>query len=189
MAAANAVFESLRGDVPFCFVGKYAAYKVPLRTQDILKWDEERPRSTIRNTPSWLKMTITQMKAFRDSSTELYFDLYPVDVAKSQRDGKKVNYVKRKDKPGIEQPQLMTDDWYMYLNDDVVMKPYDPLVVVTLIAPQLFATATEENDRFIGNTKEQPGVSDANSPVIGAFISQRLKEVSRIMRPAPTSAP
>lgn len=189
MAAATAVFESLRGSTPFCLVGKFAAYEVSLHTQDILEWDDARPEATRRNTPSWLKMTIHQMRAFRDSSTELYFDIYPVDVAKLQREGKNIAYVERKGKPGNQQPQLLTDDWYMYLKDDVLTKPYDPLVVVALIAPQLFTPVAEKNDTFIGNTQEQPGVSHANSRIIEVLISERVKKASRMMKPAPASVP
>ena len=66
----------------------------------------------------------------------------------------------RNDNPIMKQPRLMTEDWYLYLKDDVLMKPYDPLVVASLIAPELFTTTTDQNDKFIGNTKDRPGVSE-----------------------------
>lgn len=182
--AARTVFDQLRGATPFHFLGKYAAYQVPLRSQHILQWDAARPQAVRQRTPSWLAMAATQMKAFRDSSTELYFDIYPLDVAKAKGAGKPIHYAKR-ERSDERQPQLLTDDWYLYLEHDVMIKPYDPLVVASLIAPELFQIVAKDSDRLIGNTKAEPGVTPRNAKRLEQLVRTLVEKASRQMTPAP----
>merc|ERR1712007_32611 len=46
MPAAHVVFGQLQTSVPFVFLGKYAAYKVGIRTQDFEDWDQRVHRRT-----------------------------------------------------------------------------------------------------------------------------------------------
>ena len=100
MTSASELLE-LQNDVPFSFLGKFAAYKVGITKDDL----ESLSRPHL---PSVSMLARDQMNEFRLRSPDLWYKLYPVDA----------------------QYRNSSMDWFDHLPGDIVSHPYDPLTVL-----------------------------------------------------------
>jgi len=154
MAAAAAVFEALQDAVPFTLLGKHAAYRTGLRCSDFDGWSSllahrvqggPRGRSTaFGDAPPHLgQIARGQMDAFRRSAPAAFYKIYRVA------------------------PTFRTDDdWHKHLPGDVLCTPYDPLLLLACIRPDLFEAVQagpRKQHALIGNDAQSHGVPNPNA--------------------------
>jgi hypothetical protein len=164
MPAATEVLDALSPCVPFVVLGKHAARRVGVTVDDFERWTSlassdshqtRRPASSAsldsQDTsshcaplamPSLLAMAVAQMNTFRLASPDTFYQIYRIPE------------------------RLRTDaaDWYRALPDGVISMPYDPLLVLALVRPDLFqpqyAVGGPHTHMLIGNSEEEHGVPD-----------------------------
>jgi len=143
MESARKVVEELQDTVPLTFLTKYAAYQVGITTADFREWD--RP-----GLPSMSTIVHAQMNRFRQTSPEIFYNIY--EVAEDKRSD---------------------DDWFCNLKDDIVSRPYDPLVILLIAFPDLFTRRLTGKHATIGPTHEDHCVpsGDAVRTKLKALIS------------------
>ena len=135
MPAAEHVFAELQDDVPMTLLGKHAAYRVGLTSGDFKSWERG------SDFPSLFATAKDQMNAFRESSPDIFYRVYPVPEDK------------RNDR-----------DWVDNLPGGVLSRPYDPLLALHFVRPDLFAAKSVSGGRHIvvGNTDGEHGVPDGD---------------------------
>lgn len=127
MDAATLVFDHFQDSTPFTLLGKYAAYRVPIKKCDFSEWTHKISRAwsetvsknsekvVIPNPPDLLNTAKRQMKRFRDGNPEKFDQIYKI--------------------PGnLSKEELARFEWFDTLpNDYVCSHPYDPLLGLRLI--------------------------------------------------------
>jgi hypothetical protein len=185
MDAAEHVFRELQDTVPFTTLGNEAAYQVGLTTTDFLSW--ERGDGVL---PSLGDAVRSQQNRFRESAPDIFYQIYPVPEEKRN-----------------------AEEWYENLPMAIVSRPYDPLLALTLVKPELFKPKAfpEEGSkhRVVGNTKgdtvEEHGVWDgedcrkvlcklvgisadiAEKPVILGRFRQDVGRMRQVIQPGSSS--
>lgn len=141
MDAAETVL-SLQRDVPFVFLGKYAAYRVGLSVPDFQSWQQ-------KSLPNFRCFLQAQMDNFRRGNPKLFYKLY-----------------------GIPEAARHADAWFLYLEKkgQAAAFPYDPLCVLALDSPELFHGIKVGKHLLIGNTEKEHSIPD-QSRVHDALIS------------------
>jgi hypothetical protein len=133
--AAEHVFKEMQDDVPFVSLGSAAAYRVGLKVEDFASWDRG------SGLPSLRAIVYDSLSAFRTSSPDVFYSVYPVP----------------EDKRGDSK-------WYDNMKDGIVSHPYDPLLALSLVQPELFtweSCGAKSRHRTIGNSTENHGVPDS----------------------------
>ena len=155
----------LQDYIPFTLLGKHAAYRNGIKCADFDSWSavlRERvqtglkPDSAFREVPHLGNMARSQMDQFRRAAPAAYYGIYKVP------------------------PEYRNDEeWHQHLPADVLCTPYDPLLVLACVRPELFEperAGTALQHRLIGNTAEQHGVPDpaATHGALGALVGRAL---------------
>jgi inosine-uridine nucleoside N-ribohydrolase len=139
MEAAHAVFEALQDHVPFTLLGKHAAYRNGLTCEDFRSWSALLRSGAV----DLFEMAKDQMNGFRTAAPDAFYKVYAVP------------------------PEERTDDrWFCALPNDIICTPYDPLLVLCALRPELFEPVVRAGaggkiaHTLIGNTAESHGVPD-----------------------------
>lgn len=124
--AATTVVDYFQDFVPFTFLGKFAAYRIPLLKGEFTKWTNQLIKTwkktlkhskgvRVPNPPDLILTTKRQMKRFRAGNPTKFDSIFDVPTNLSEK-------------------ELQEFGWFDSLpNDFVCAHPYDPLLAVKMV--------------------------------------------------------